>query len=81
MAYKISKDVIHQTKKCRHNFECLNGNLDNCSCSAHHYLGVGGVVLKNDDKINCFCDYLTTRGHSLICSCPTRIELLEKYDL
>ncbi|MBI4826862.1 MAG: hypothetical protein HY807_10660 [Nitrospirae bacterium] len=79
MRYPISEETIRKTKKCDHDFACLDGNFENCSCSIDRYLLGNGIFLKENEALKQHCPYILCYGSSFSCHCPTRIELLQKH--
>lgn len=75
---EIHEQVLKKTTRCNKNFECLNNGSSPC-CKVDYC--VNGLVLfveKND----CFyCNYRMNFGDSIMCNCPTRIEIFKKYSI
>jgi hypothetical protein len=75
---KIEKEILDKTVKCTKDFDCLKNEK-------HIYCKVERVIDNKIDFIKCkektLCNYKLAFGYSNICTCPTRIEIYNKYRL
>jgi len=75
MKLEISEGIIQQTTKCDRDFECLksgckpNCEVKDCVSGKVHFV----------DKHNGYCRYSFRFGNGIICSCPVRKELYNRY--
>jgi hypothetical protein len=75
MKFQIGEDVLKKTR-CKKDFSCLSGKrhdlckIEDCVSGKVYFLEA-----HNDD----FCPCLGCFGSSHYCTCPTRIEIYEKY--
>ena len=76
MKYEMEGETLAGSTKCGRYFDCLlEGRCARCEIER---LVVGtGACLKDADPEP--CPYKVDTGTSLICTCPTRIELFERY--
>ncbi len=74
--FEIKSKILKATSKCTQNFGCL-GNEN------HVCLGkVGNSIGSKVHFVNCIerrCLYQMSYGYSIICNCPTRKEIHNKY--
>ncbi|MDT8316716.1 MAG: hypothetical protein RQ824_01845 [bacterium] len=76
MKIEISKETLEKTNRCQKNFSCLSGaRKDMCVVGPDDMELL--VICKSDEK----CGYKTPLYDKIICACPTRKELLERYDI
>jgi len=74
----INKQTLKETTNCEKNFGCLNGHnhvyckVESCVNNEVHF-----VKCLNEDH----CLYKMNFGDSIICSCPIRKEIYNKYGL
>lgn len=80
MGIVISDQILKETKECKRKFSCLKAspdeNLQNCEVLDAN----GKNVLFLKDKKIVDCPYQVSFGESLICTCPTRFAIHEKYN-
>lgn len=73
----INKSTLKKTIWCTKNFKCLNkGNP--CDCR------ITSSVKGESHFVNCSennCTYKMNFGNGIICNCPTRKELYNKYGI
>ena len=75
MKLKIPNKTIKATTKCHQNFACLE-NPD-VVCEVENCIHDGVCFVKCAESKN--CNYIVPYGYSYICTCPTRIEIYNKY--
>ena len=74
--YTVSEETLEGTKRCKKDFSCLNGQRkDLCEVESCINGEVLFIKCMNDE----FCPYYGSFGNSIICYCPTRKELYNKY--
>jgi hypothetical protein len=78
MARLISKETLQQTIKCTLSFQCLDDERRDI-CSVELSLREKGCFLKTVKPIA--CRYRVSFGDSYLCTCPTRLELFNKYKI
>jgi len=75
---EIDKNIISNTIKCEKNFDCLSANN-------HVYCKVESCINNKVHFINCVynlnCSYKMSYGDTFICTCPTRKEIFNKYEI
>ncbi len=74
---RVDGTTLCRTTKCPREFVCLESHV-RCPCVA---LGLceGGLLL---EKANCSgCPYVEERDGRDVCTCPTRAELHERYQV
>jgi len=77
MKYKISDNILNVTTKCPNNFGCLT-EPDKYICKIDKIVGEDILFVKHGNP-HYYCPYAVTFGHSLVCTCPTRLEIYRKY--
>lgn len=76
--YTVSEETIAETQRCKKGFSCLTGQredlcqIESCINEKVHFL-----KCLNDET----CSYKGTFGDGIICYCPTRKELFNKFDV
>lgn len=79
---KIDEKILKKTTKCPNNFECLNDLKSNKkregSCINNMKIFVSNELIFVDCS-NCFCSYFMNFGYSVVCKCPTRMEIFIKH--
>ena len=79
MDYQVSDKAKKQTTKCYYNFTCLNnGTWDTCSIERDLQEAFLAIKTKSD-KIT--CPYCFPFGFSYYCTCPTRREIYQRYNI
>ena len=72
---EIEKEILDKTVHCKKDFDCIKNN--NICCK------VESCIDKKVHFVRCSeenaCNYRISFGHSYICTCPTRIEIYNKY--
>lgn len=75
---EIAKEILDKTTKCQKGFKCLKN--DN-----HVYCKVENCVSNKVHFVRClsgnYCNYKLPFGNSIICNCPTRKEIFNKYGI
>jgi hypothetical protein len=74
--YKINDAILAQTQKCVRNFECLDPDTPNC---------LNKVLICLSQQVyfvDCAedCIYNMPFGSGVVCQCPVRKEIYNKYD-
>ncbi len=76
--YYVCDITIRATTKCDKEFSCLEGSRqDLCSVKYCINRGISFVECANDNN----CYYKTSYGDGMICLCPVRNELYNKYKI
>ena len=75
MKLKISEEIIQQTTKCDRDFACLKPD-DKPSCSIKDCVSQKVHFVA---KHNRYCRYSFRFGNEIICSCPVRKELYNRF--
>ncbi len=79
MAIILSDDVLNQTTKCEMDFACLSSRTDHL-CKVERAMGCGPVLfLRQGEEPHCYYNYRF--GNSIICSCPVRLKLYNRYGI
>ncbi|MEW6599330.1 MAG: hypothetical protein AB1499_00010 [Nitrospirota bacterium] len=76
MKLEISEQAINNTKRCRKNFACLSGS-GHCLCKLTYCFNGKSYFIKPER--NLLCNYKVTFSGSVLCSCPTRKEIYNRY--
>lgn len=74
---KVDTEILKKTVRCQHGFECLVNESSKC-LSMVIERNVGGKFLFANCSNN-LCHYHMHFGKSVICTCPTRVEIFSKY--
>jgi hypothetical protein len=74
----ISADTLACTTECKYGFRCLSEGSGRI-CTAEHAIPGNGVFIRRAKEIGCPYAERTEEGYA--CSCPTRIELYERFGL
>jgi hypothetical protein len=77
VAIEVSEETRRKTDKCWRGFECLS-NPQGVTCAVRSC--VRGVLFVDKETVS-YCPYEVTFGYSHICSCPTRQEIYDRYDV
>jgi len=79
MDYQVSDKPKKQTTKCPYNFTCLNNDTwDTCSIERD----LQGAFLAIRTKCNkTACAYRFPYGYSYYCTCPSRREIYQRYNI
>jgi hypothetical protein len=76
MKYELQGETLAGSTKCSRYFDCLlEGKC--AQCEIERLVAGIGAYIKNSDPQP--CPYKLDIGTALICTCPTRIELYERY--
>jgi len=72
----VSEETIKNTQKCHKDFSCLKGQGDD-------HCAVDSCINGKVHFVEClekkYCSYQTSFGYGLICHCPVRKEIYNKY--
>lgn len=79
MEIVISDQILSETKECTRGFSCLNTVQDKNPKICEVLDADGENVLFLKTKRIAECSYQISFGESLICTCPTRYAIHEKY--
>ena len=75
---KIDGEIIKETTECEKNFVCLSGKNN-------IYCGVEACISNDIHFVNCkskdYCSYKMFIGKSIICKCPIRKEIYNKFGI
>ena len=78
MKIEIKEETIKTTTQCKKNFNCL-------SSEKHIFCKVESCVNGSVHFIKCLdeenCNYRSSFGNSLMCNCPTRKEIFNRYNI
>lgn len=76
MAVEIDKQIINEASKCNKDCVCI-------SSQSSPYCSIKDCVVGEIHFINCleanFCPYKIPFGEGIVCSCPVRKEIYNKY--
>jgi hypothetical protein len=72
MALAVSDKAIRTTRRCRHDFACLDSE-GYPLCSGEFLISENGLFIRAAGKPSCLYSLPFSTGH--ICNCPVRIEL------
>jgi hypothetical protein len=76
MKYEIQGETLAGSTQCSHYFDCLlEGRCAKCEIE-RLVAGIGAHIRTPDLEP---CPYKLDTGTLLVCTCPTRIELYERY--
>ena len=76
MKIEISEETLKKTTRCRKGFSCLSGTRkDMCVVDPKDMKLL--IICLSDEN----CGYKTPLNDKIICACPTRKELLERYKI
>ena len=78
MQYEISQETLKKTEKCPRDMQCLKEG-GTPLCKVENLVKGNGVFVKQNGAAVCL--YRMPFGGSLICHCPTRFELADKYKM
>ena len=78
MKFTVPEQAKKKTERCEYNFSCLESGM----CGGNPLCVVcqdtpGLLNRKAEGPTN--CPYVMYSGHSLFCSCPTHLAIIEKY--
>jgi hypothetical protein len=83
MKIEISDEVIKRTTKCHVNFSCLNNEEnpecwdDEPLCPVTREINKDLLIVEGNDNFH--CNYKSLFGDDIVCSCPVRYEIYERY--
>ncbi len=75
--YKVAPDTLESADKCQRNYVCLNEEtpplcpVKDCVNCEIHFISVNTF----------YCAYFLYFGDEVICTCPVRKELFNKYEV
>lgn len=72
----INENVLKDTRRCRKNFICLTGEGE-CLCELRYCYNGKSYFIKADN--NTTCNYKVSFANHVLCSCPTRKEIYNRY--
>jgi hypothetical protein len=75
---KIDEEIIKRTTNCELNFSCLSGDKT-CMCKVKYFIGFD--LLEINPKIVNDCRYHLSFGNTNFCTCPTRNEIYNRYNI
>ena len=75
----IDQNILLETTKCRNDFECLKNEDYFCETKKVTHCVSDVVYFTNCNSITS-CNYKIRFGNEIICQCPTRKEIFNKYD-
>lgn len=73
----INESTLKRTDKCMKNFACLTEGA--CLCEISQGLNGNRHVIKYDR--NKPCRYKVSKGNTILCGCPTRKEIYDRYHI
>jgi hypothetical protein len=76
--YKIDFYISNKTTKCRQKFSCLTGNNE-CLCEVVE--NINGRVVAINPINERYCIYKIPFANSFVCTCPTRVEINNRYNI
>jgi len=77
MTYAVSDEIRNRTN-CRNEFHCLSGDMQGV-CDVYNTLGTK-LIVTDCPKRGWYCDYCKAFDISQgFCTCPTRIEIYNRY--
>lgn len=77
MKLQIPENIINDTSRCRKDFTCLTEG--ECLCNVKHCLNRKSYLINPDQCPQ--CNYRVSTGSVLLCSCPTRKEIYNRYNI
>ena len=75
---KIYKVILQNTTNCENGFSCLNGGREKI-CKVESVVSDKVLFVKCLHTDNCY--YKLSFGQEIICTCPTRKEIYNKYGI
>ena len=75
----IDQNILAETTKCKNDFECLKNEDYFCVTRKVEHCVNRAVYFTNCD-INTSCNYKLIFGNDVVCHCPTRKEIFNKYN-
>jgi hypothetical protein len=73
---KIDKAVLHNTTNCLYDFKCLSGEkIFLCDVVASN----GEDIVEIKSKPSRSCRYCISLDSASYCTCPTRVEIFNRY--
>ena len=74
---EIDKAVLHNTTDCLYDFNCLSGDKTHlCDDVASNEEDI--VEIKSNPPLA--CRYCISLGSASYCTCPTRVEIYNRYE-
>ena len=75
---KISEDILQRTINCARDFSCLAvGKTPICKAKRSMGVSLLEITLKNFVD----CSYRVSFGYTYFCTCPTRNEIYNRYNV
>lgn len=78
MNIKIDEEIIQKAIYCKSDFSCLSGEK-RCLCAVKELFGYAMLVIKPKSVID--CRYQVSIGDIILCICPARYELYNRYGM
>ena len=75
---KIDKTILHRTTDCLFDFNCLSGGKT-CICDVVASNEEDIVEIKSKPSIP--CKYCVSLESASYCTCPTRVEIYNRYEI
>ena len=76
MKLEISEETLKKTTRCHKRFSCLSeARKEMCVVDPDDMKLL--IVCRSDER----CNYKTPFNDKIICACPTRKEILERYNI
>ncbi len=76
MRLEINENVLNNTTRCSKNFACLSGN-GQCLCKLTYCFNGKSYFIKPNG--NLLCTYKVSFAGNVLCGCPTRKEIYNRY--
>lgn len=73
----IAESILKSTDRCLKNFDCLTEGR--CLCEVSQSLDGNSLIIQYDK--NKPCRYKASIGNTILCTCPTRNELYNRYNI
>jgi len=73
----IDDSILEKTDRCIKNFACLTDRK--CLCEISLCFNKNNLIIKYDK--NKPCKYKVSMGDTILCSCPTRKEIYDRYNI
>lgn len=79
--FEISEKILKETTKCEKDFPCLSSGGKGL-CKVEDSIGGEVCFIESKDNSNWGdCSYQASFGYSYMCTCPTRKEIYNKYEI
>ncbi len=76
MRLEINDNVLNNTTRCRKDFACLSGT-GQCLCKLTYCFSGKSYFIEPEG--NLLCNYKVSFSGSVLCGCPTRKEIYNRY--